>query len=47
MKALVLTEYNTFEYKDMSMPQISPQGVSVQVKAWESVAAMCMAWMVQ
>ena len=33
MKALVLTEYNIFEYKDMPIPDIGPNDVLLQVKA--------------
>ncbi|NQU24378.1 MAG: alcohol dehydrogenase catalytic domain-containing protein, partial [Candidatus Nealsonbacteria bacterium] len=33
MKALVLTEYNHFEYRDVPDPQVGPEDVLVEIKA--------------
>ena len=33
MKALVLTEYNKFEYRDMPVPEVGPDDILLQVKA--------------
>ena len=33
MKALVLTEYNHFEYQDVAEPPVGPEDVLVEVKA--------------
>jgi len=33
MKALVLNEYNKFDYQDMALPEIGPDDVLIQVKA--------------
>ncbi len=41
MKALVLVEYNRFEYKDVAKPEAGSGEVLIAVEAWTAGQRLC------